>query len=276
MTEKNSTDFTKFFNVDVQSYLPNFLTQVSSNQKFPNEARIKIRANAITLAKALLKLFEVEPFIFSGVSNFDELYKGTNYSKLLSKIRTMDQEVFKKYLEEETNELCTMFAEALSKKAEQPAPATTRARSRHSRQMAILGITNDNDKTLPVNVLDTFFSNAFKQINEKSPNIFKISGLGTFDPRKTLVEMLEYPKSDNDTAIAYQILNEQEAKTVNVADWLNAFSARVNIKNKKSGGEEDKAITLSRFQVSVSELEYLGFIDKRTRKPGTFRRIIRV
>ena len=191
----------------------------------------------------------------------------------------MDQEVFKKYLEEETHELCPMFTDALSKPPENatstPNPATTRARSRHSRQMAILGITNDKDKTTPVNVLDQFFANAFKQISDKSPNVFHISGLGTFDPRNTLVEMLEDPESDNDTAIAYQILNEQEAKTVNVADWLNAFSARINGKLKK-GEEEDKAITLSRFQVSVSELEYLGFIDKRTRKPGTFRRIIRV
>lgn len=275
ITEKHSTDFTKFFESDAQSYIPHFLKQSSSNQKMPNEARIKIRINAINLSKALLNLFEIEPFIFAGVSSFDEIYKGSNYTKLLSKIRTMDQEVFKKYLEEETHELCSMFSEALIKKEESPAPAITRAKSRHSRQMAILGMSNDNDKSLPVNVLDSFFANAFKQINEKSPNIFKISGLGTFDPRNDLLEMLQDPKTDNDTAIAYQILNEQEAKTVNVADWLNAFSARINIKNKKVD-DEDKAITLSRFQVSVSELEYLGFVDKRTRKPGTFRRIIRV
>ena len=84
--------------------------------------------------------------------------------------------------------------------------------------------------------------------------------------------MLNDSESENDTAIAYQLLKEQDARTINAADWLNAFHARIQKKKSKV----EKAVALVRFQVAISELEYLGFIDKRTRKSGTFRNILRV
>jgi len=39
---------------------------------------------------------------------------------------------------------------------------------------------------------------------------------------------------------------------------------------------EDKAVGLTRFQVAVNGLEYLGFVEKNARRVGTFRRVLRV
>lgn len=273
--EHRDVDFDRIFNVNPTDFIPQFLKTYFNTTKLPFEVRIKIRVSAMNLANSLLSKFNFQDFMFQGVVNIEKVWEGPTFSKLIQNLREMDQETIKQYLIEETHELIPMFVDAFSvTESDKPSTPPRAVRSRHSRQMAMMGIRKDADKNSPLNVLDIFFNNVFKSINQKSENIFAISEIATFDPRSTLIEMLKEDDTENDTSIAYQILEEQESKTVNVADWFNAFSAK--IKSLRNDERTKKAILLSRFQVAISELEYLGFIDKRTRKPGTFRRIIHV
>jgi hypothetical protein len=75
-------------------------------------------------------------------------------------------------------------------------------------------------------------------------------------------------ETTHDTATAYQILEEQPGRAVELSDLLEAFSAKLGIENQ--------AIALSRVEVAISELEYLGFVDRKARRKGGLRRILRV
>ena len=112
-----------------------------------------------------------------------------------------------------------------------------------------------------------FMQRLFIDLDPSAPNYMPVSNSATFNPRKSLNEALSDPENKSDTAIAYQILQEYE-KSVSASEWMRAFQAKANI--------EDKALALSRFQVSVSELEYLGYTNQHSRKNAGFRHIIRV
>ena len=118
-----------------------------------------------------------------------------------------------------------------------------------------------------IEAFETILSKVFRNPPKNSPNVFSLCKMAHFNPRESMKEMLTDEDSNYDTANAYQILLEQD-KIVSISKWLKAFSAKIKEKNK--------AIALSRFQVAVSDLEYLGIIDKNSRKPGTFRRILHV
>ncbi|OHS95910.1 hypothetical protein TRFO_37984 [Tritrichomonas foetus] len=263
-------NFFNIFECEYEKYIEKFLRISLLSNPNTISSLIKVRVLALDLAKNLLEKYNIDTHLFSGVNNFDDFWKGKAFTDLLIKLGKENQDELKTYLQENTGELKPMFVYEISQLGGNEQNQPTNLKSRRNRQMALLG--NKNTGNSATTIIDKFFRKAFNPVPEKFPNLFLLADLATFNPRNGLMEQLSDTETKNDTAIAYQLLKEQEAKTVNAADWMNAFSARVTLKKQKV----DKALILCRFQVAVSELEYLGFIDKRTRKPGTFRHIIRV
>ena len=269
----NDYDFIQIYNSDPSKYIEKFSSFTFSNNPITIGCLIKIRVYAMNLVEKLFEKFEVPTNLFFGVNNMDDFWKGPNFSQLLATLRTVEKDELRNYLKENSDELNPFFkyeflSSSNAKNDEQS--KKTVAKTRRSRQMALLGAGESTDS--PIKVLDSFMKKVFRPVPEKFPNVFLLSDLASFDPRSAVIEMLNDSESENDTAIAYQLLKEQDARTINAADWLNAFHARIQKKKSKV----EKAVALIRFQVAISELEYLGFIDKRTRKSGTFRNILRV
>ena len=264
----NSKTIQDIFEFDESQFVDQLLQRPVNSKYLPTTAVIKLRVPVMDLAEKLFQHFGFEQYLFTDVDSIDEFWTSNKYKNLLERMKSADENELNDFLMTNSGPLSTIFQNLQNddqndknKSSSRPNPV----RSRKSRQLALM---NQVQKKQPlVDAFETIISKVFRAPPESSPNVFRICEAASFNPRGTLNDMLLDDKSKSDTAIAYQLLLEQD-KIVSIANWMKAFSARVRIK--------DKAILLSRFQVAVSDLEYLGLIDKKTRKPGTFRRILRV
>ena len=136
-----------------------------------------------------------------------------------------------------------------------------------SARLRMMQVASRSDDSELVQRFDKLMRKLFVDLDAECPNYMPIVHVAAFNPRKALSTALADPANKTDTAIAYQILQESD-QSIGAAEWMRAFQAKAGI--------DDKAIALSRFQVAVSELEYLGYTDQRSRRNGGFRHIIRV
>jgi hypothetical protein len=149
---------------------------------------------------------------------------------------------------------------------EQSAPQEVSLKTRKGRMAALIGQTTV--QTTCISIFQKIVAKAFLNVPDDSPCQFDLCDAATFDPRKAMAEMMADEDVTSDTAIAFQIIAEQRGKFVEISDLLGAFSAKMDIQNE--------AVGLSRVEVAISELEYLGFVDRKGRKKGSLRRILRV
>ncbi|KAH0791152.1 hypothetical protein GPJ56_004963 [Histomonas meleagridis] len=262
---KDFQEVQNVFAFDETQFIDQILKRPINSKYLPTTAVIKLRVPVMDLTENLLQHFGFEHYLFTDVDSIDDFWTSSKYKNLLERMKSADENEMNEFLITKSGPLSIIF-QNLSNEKPKSSSKPNPSRSRKGRQLALM---NKVEKKQPlIDAFETIISKVFRAPSKSNTiNVLHICEGASFDPRGTLNEMLLDEDSESDTAIAYQLLLEQD-KVVSIANWMKAFSARVGIK--------DKAILLSRFQVAVSDLEYLGLIDKKTRKPGTFRRILRV
>ena len=221
-----------------------------NNKIIPNNLIIKFRVQIIDLIIQLLNYFKLNPFIFSNCSNYLQLINSDLYRQLKKLINNFDLN--------KLNEFLLIFNDIPEIHLNNNENIETPIKTRSKRLSKLTLVENETGLSLK---LDYLLKKFFVELDKDYP-VLNLSSHYSFNPRKVIHECLLDIDNNCDTAIAYQLLQENE-KIINATDWLNSFSMKINC--------EDKAIALTRFQVAISELEYLGYIDKRTRKSGCFR-----
>ena len=256
--QKNAnTDFEEILQADPSRGVERFLVKASHSRDLPTMIIVKTRAVIMDMYRTLMKRFDISSSFFENADSLDKVWNSTNMMLLYERMSSLPVEELKTCLIESSEILRPLF--------EEYKPATpTVAKSRRSRMMAM---ANQTGQYSTVDTFTKVICKAFESVPEKSPCLVHMTETAEFDPRTVLKDMLSDEENTTDTAVAYQLLQEHE-KTVSSSEWMGAFTAKLGIENK--------AIALSRFQVAVSELEYLGCIDKNTRRTGTFRKILRV
>ena len=257
LQKHESEDFEELFERDPSVGIEHFLLKASHSRDLPTASIVKIRATIMDLYKVLAERFQTNPSFFENVEALDQVWNSPNMRQLYERLGGLSVEELKVCLMESSGILRPLFEE-------QRPPSPVIPKSRRSRMMAM---ANQADQFSTVDVLTKVICKAFDTVPDDSSCLIHLTDTARFDPRAVLKEMMSNEDNTTDTAVAYQLLQEH-SKTVSSSEWMAAFSAKLGIENK--------ALALSRFQVAVSELEYLGCIDKNTRKSGTFRKILRV
>ena len=262
----NQEELNKILYFDEKPCAKNILNGRVHSEQLPSTALIKMREKVMILTKQLFMKYNLGSTLFDQMDTFEDFWKSKKYMNLLNKIKETDDDEIYQFFISNSGYFSTLFNKFEKNDNEVKNDTKPRSiRTRRGRQMALL---NQVEVKKPnVNTFETILSKVFRNPPKNSPNVFSLCKMAHFNPRESMKEMLTDEDSNYDTANAYQILLEQD-KIVSISKWLKAFSAKIKEKNK--------AIALSRFQVAVSDLEYLGIIDKNSRKPGTFRRILHV
>lgn len=258
ISSKDEADLVNIIDFNDFSEVKNILKE----EDLPISLLIKLREDALQVSSQLLISEQLNPFLLKDATNYSyicssELFESLK-TALASKGDDYIQTAFKNY-----GSIIKSLPE-LPKKDTNPISMQP-PKTKSSRMKQLMNASANS--TEGVNRYSAFMQRLFIDLDPSAPNYMPVSNSATFNPRKSLNEALSDPENKSDTAIAYQILQEYE-KSVSASEWMRAFQAKANI--------EDKALALSRFQVSVSELEYLGYTNQHSRKNAGFRHIIRV
>ena len=229
----------------------------------PYSMIIMLRDDALRFTSQLLIEEDMNPFLFSDASNYSKICTSDIFVQLKAKLNQKGDDYLQDMLSKYGGRI-RQFPEPLNLSESKTSSSAPKTKSARMRKM--LEATSQNDSTL-VQKYHALMKKLFIDLDADCPNYMPIVHVAAFNPRKALSTALADPENKTDTAIAYQILQESE-RSIGAAEWMRAFQAKADI--------EDKAIALSRFQVAVSELEYLGYTDQRSRRNGGFRHIIRV
>ena len=237
-------------------------SNIHTMETVPYSMLIMLRDDALKLTSNLMIQERLNPFLFSDASNYSKICTSDNFVQLKAKLNQRGDDYFLEMISEHGGRI-TMLPD-LPNSTKKQGKSQPKTKSARMRMMA--AATHSNDTEL-VQKYHALMSKLFVDLDEECPNYMPIIHVAAFNPRKALTSALADPNNKTDTAIAYQILQESD-RSIGAAEWMRAFQAKADI--------EDKAIALSRFQVAVSELEYLGYTDQRSRRNGGFRHIIRV
>lgn len=251
----------EIFDSDPNENIDQIMKSVAFSKNLTPSMIIKNRLPALNLTGALLKKFNISPFILDTVDSLSEVFSSQNVENLKKNINADNNQEIIDFCKMYLPEYASIFDVTPTSGDSSPKINKTK----QSRKNALAGI-----KAVDNNVADKIIkllSKVFRALPKNCPNQFKLSPSYFFNPRKDIKEGFSNADAETDTAAAFQILNEQ-GKIVSASNWLMGFSTKQNI--------TDKAVAIARFQVAVSELEYLGFADKNTRVPDSFRHIIRV
>lgn len=223
---------------------------------------IKLREDALTLTSKLLINEEMNPFLFTDATNYSKICSSELFTQLRAKLAQKGDEYLEKMVAENGGRISILPPVSKPHKSTQGMPP----KSKTARMQKLLEATAQNESDLLTRYV-ALMQKLFIDLDGNCLNYMPIVHVAAFNPRNALNTALADPNNKSDTAIAYQILQEND-RTIGAAEWMRAFQAKTEI--------EDKAIALSRFQVAVSELEYLGYTDQRSRRGGGFRHLIRV
>lgn len=254
---KDEEELAQIIDFDDFSQVPNIL----GDNDVPTTLLIKLREDALQISSQILITEELNPFLLKDATNYSHICSSELFESLKRVLATKNedyiQDAFKNY-----GQIIKELPE-LPKKPETTSIQPPKTKSARMKQL----MSASSNETENVSRYAAFMQKLFIDFDPSTPNYMPVVNAATFNPRKSLNDSLADPENTSDTAIAYQILQEYE-KSVSASEWMRAFQAKANI--------EDKAVALSRFQVAVSELEYLGYTDQHSRKNGGFRHIIRV
>jgi hypothetical protein len=248
-------DFAQIFAFPAARNIPLFFSKAAHSESLPTEMLIKLRRPTLDLLRLLAVQFKCDPWVFSDIESMEEIPESSNFHQLKTQMSVISGELLGELILKYAGILGPIF-ERYSKE-----PVAPPAKKRGARLVEM------GNSSQWIEILEKIICKVFMSIPDGSACEFRVSGAAHFDPKRAIIETLEDEENENDTAIAYQLLKEQE-KTVAAADWLRAFEAKQGIRDDAAG--------LARFQVAVSELEYLGFVARSNRKKGTFRKILRV
>jgi hypothetical protein len=244
-------DFSQVFECSVADFVPSFFKKVAHSRDLPTAMIVKLRRPIISALKILCDRLR-QPSILMEIFSFEDLLTSSAFHKLA----TISDAEMKDFVLAAAPILEPLFD------AEESALQGVGVKTRKGRMAALVG------RTTSISIFQKIVAKVFLNLPDDSPCQFNLCDAATFDPRNAMTEMMADEVATNDTAIAFQIISEQTGRFVEIGDLLGAFSAKLDIENE--------AVALSRVEVAISELEYLGFVDRKGRKKGTLRRILRV
>ena len=228
----------------------------------PYSMIIMLRDDALRLTSKLLMKVDKNPFLLTGETNYTKITSSELFGQLRSTLNNLGDDYLIQAVAENGGRITELPKGPELQDQPKLPPKTRMARARQLRAAA------SKDDTEMVSRYIQLMNKLFIDLDPSCPNYMPIVSVAAFNPRKAITSALADPENKTDTAIAYQILQESQ-RTIGAAEWMREFSRRTNL-------EDDKAVALSRFQVAVSELEYLGYTDQRSRRNGGFRHLIRV
>jgi hypothetical protein len=252
-------DFSEVFECPVADFVPSFLRKAAHSRDLPTAMIVKLRSPILSALRVLCDRFK-QPSILTEMLSFEDLGTCPGFHKLADRMAGIADAELRGSLLAAAPILRPLFGE------EQSAPQEVSLKTRKGRMAAFVGQTTV--RTTCISIFQKIVAKAFLNVPDDSPCQFDLCDAATFDPRKAMAEMMADEDVTSDTAIAFQIIAEQTGKFVEISDLLGAFSAKMDIQNE--------AVSLSRVEVAISELEYLGFVDRKGRKKGSLRRILRV
>lgn len=256
--ERNDDELHEILDFNDYSGLESLLTGVPSTHM-----KIRLRNDMLRILSSCLIELGMSPFIFMGMDSYHSFISSETYLFLMKSLSEKGDEFLLNILKKVGGKLSTL-PDAPPDISDTDAPIKSRTeRARKLVSTSYKGICK---------VLDMTCQCLFQQFERNSINYMRVVMNATFNPRKAIKESLLDPNNKTDTAIAFKILIDGD-KIIGAADWMKSFQAKLS---NELGYDVDKSVALSKFQVAVSELGYLGFTDQRLRKNGGFKHLYRV
>jgi hypothetical protein len=254
----SSEQFSELFECPVVDHIQSFLTKQVHTRELPSPAVVKFRQSLMTLLDLLSSKFETPPILLD-VLRFEDIGSCRSFRLLIGRLSEISDDTVRDFIILKEPLFRPLFEGGLADEG-------PRLKSRRGRFAALTGQTAGSQTCSML--LERVIAKAFLPLPEDSPCEFLLCETASFDPRRAMRTVMTDKETTHDTATVYQILEEQPGRAVELTDLLEAFSAKT--------GVDSQAIALSRVEVAISELEYLGFVDRKGRRKGGLRRILRV